>query len=228
MVTRFAPVTAHAQIGHRTVKWLGTAALTVLATGCGSLSGFGGGSSLSCGLPDGVRCESVSATYDEALKQTLPAQRRRAGGLAGRTDAAEDAPGAEGVNASTVRGDVAPRLVAASFQPLRSQSRVARVWIKSWEDADGDLHDQSYVYMPIEEGRWMVDHYQRTTREAFLSQPPVTLGSGVAKSPAKANGTAASSKAIQAQPVKQPAPTGPGGGSAAAVANHQAGAKRAP
>ena len=51
--------------------------------------------------------------------------------------------------------------------PLRSPARVLRLWVKPWEDADGDLMDQVYVYVPVDNGRWLVDHAQRQIRDAY-------------------------------------------------------------
>jgi len=56
---------------------------------------------------------------------------------------------------------------AYTSMPLRSPARVLRLWVKPWEDADGDLMDQVYVYVPVDNGRWLVDHTQRQIRDAY-------------------------------------------------------------
>ena len=58
-------------------------------------------------------------------------------------------------------------LAAYTSMPLRSPARVLRLWVKPWEDADGDLMDQVYVYVPVDNGRWLVDHTQRQIRDAY-------------------------------------------------------------
>jgi hypothetical protein len=50
---------------------------------------------------------------------------------------------------------------------LRSQARLLRLWIKPWEDADGDLYDQGYVYVQVDNGQWLIDHVQRQIRDAY-------------------------------------------------------------
>ncbi len=139
---------------------LGPAALLLsgLLAGC---SGLGGGSSLTCKLPDGARCDSVSNTYSESTRGELPGQRKR--------NAYEGAPAAP--SGTSQRGEggqlyADPRFTQMGM-PLRSQPRIVRVWIKPWEDSDGDLHDQTFVYLPVDEGKWMVDHKQREVREAY-------------------------------------------------------------
>jgi conjugal transfer pilus assembly protein TraV len=58
---------------------------------------------------------------------------------------------------------------------LRSQARLLRLWIKPWEDADGDLYDQGYVYVRVDNGQWLIDHVQRQIRDAYapLKAPPI-------------------------------------------------------
>jgi conjugal transfer pilus assembly protein TraV len=76
--------------------------------------------------------------------------------------------------------------------PLRSPARVLRLWIKPWEDSDGDLHSQSYVYVPIDAGRWLIDHYRAPSRAAYA--------------PVKAPRSAARAAATQGFPVTLDAP----------------------
>ena len=40
--------------------------------------------------------------------------------------------------------------------PIRTPSRVMRVWIAPWEDAEGDLMVSNYVYTELEPRRWMI------------------------------------------------------------------------
>ncbi|MGE5813397.1 MAG: TraV family lipoprotein, partial [Acidobacteriota bacterium] len=52
-----------------------------------------------------------------------------------------------------------------------------RLWIKPWEDSDGDLHSPSYVYVPIDAGRWLIDHTPRPERSAYAPiKAPGSLG----------------------------------------------------
>lgn len=128
--------------------------------GCMSLSGLSGSSSYACRAPDGVTCQSVSGTYANAVANNLPAQRARATPAAA-PEPAPPAPAASTPGTRSVPSDIAPAL------PLRSAPRILRLWFKPWEDADRDLYDQGYVYVQVDGGRWLVDHAQRTIREAY-------------------------------------------------------------
>ena len=70
---------------------------------------------------------------------------------------------------------------------LRAQGRVLRMWYKPWEDLDGALHDQGYVYVQIDNGRWLVDHAQRQIRDAYMPvRPPRNTAAASAQTDASA------------------------------------------
>ncbi len=174
--------------------WIASTVLACVAlSGC-SITGFGGGSSLSCGLPDGVRCDSVSNTYTQSSRGELPGQTKGLFGSKSPGVSREQAlhEGTRSLGAPAVAESIAPALhrTSPSAMPIRSQARVLRVWIKPWEDSDGDLHDQSFVYLPLEEGRWLLDRKQREIREAYAPvRPSNALSSTNAPSPRVAVGS---------------------------------------
>jgi len=149
--------------------------VAIVLGGCANMSGIGGTSEYSCKAPQGVQCDSVSGNYYNSLQNNLPSQRggtatppqnaAPAGAAAARPAAATQlaALTSNVIPASTARHPPA----AYTTMPLRSAARVLRLWVKPWEDADGDLMDQTYVYVPIDNGRWLVDHSQRRIREAY-------------------------------------------------------------
>lgn len=149
---------------------LSACALVVLA-GCVNMSGLDGTSEYACKAPQGVQCDSVSGNYYNAVQNNLPSQRPGRG----RDAAAEKARGTGAPTTPTETRPAGPLRTAqadaagsgAIAVPLRSQSRVLRLWFKPWEDADHDLYDQGYVYVQIESGRWQVDHAQRRIRDAY-------------------------------------------------------------
>lgn len=156
-------------------------------SGCASMSGIGGSSQYGCKAPDGVRCESVSGNYHNALKNNLPSQRR---------DPQRSSQPAKlqsvGTASSEMRGvalSAASRVAVGqdgNALPLRSQPRVLRLWYKPWEDADRDLYDQGYVYVQIDAGRWLIDHAAKQTRDAYMPVRPPRVVSSPDRGPASA------------------------------------------
>jgi conjugal transfer pilus assembly protein TraV len=145
--------------------------------GCASIAGVGGSAEFGCKAPVGVKCDSVSGNYYNAVQQNLPSQ-QKSGGSASENNVAPSLmdqivgkPGRpvsshnEGLpnRATVTRVATTPEANA----PLRSPPRVLRLWIKPWEDSDGDLHTQSYVYVPIDSGRWLIDHRVLPMRDVY-------------------------------------------------------------
>ena len=51
--------------------------------------------------------------------------------------------------------------------PLRSAPRVMRVWIAPYEDADGDLNDQKFLYVQVDSGAWNIEHQRELATRRF-------------------------------------------------------------
>jgi conjugal transfer pilus assembly protein TraV len=146
--------------------------------GCASLAGVGGSAEFGCKAPVGVKCDSVSGTYYNALQQNLPSQQKGPSATPEPSLAPPPMDQRMGKRAaplaytrnSAARANMTMATPAATQElnaPLRSAPRVLRLWIKHWEDSDGDLHSQSYVYVPIDAGRWLIDHYRPSPRQAY-------------------------------------------------------------
>jgi len=174
------------------------AVLSLLMVGCGNMSGLGGSEQYGCKAPAGVQCQSVSGNYYNSVRGTtrLPAV----------GTGAQLVPSAPLIKASLGRRENLPidhATVGAGYepQPLRSSPRILRLWIKPWEDADHDLIDQSYVYVRVDQGKWMLDHVQRQVREAYAPLRAPTKEAGAAASAPSTSPAAQSSGAPQALPL---------------------------
>jgi conjugal transfer pilus assembly protein TraV len=129
---------------------------------CANISGLGGSSEYGCKAPQGVRCESVSGNYYNAIKNNLPAQRERR-----ETNAAPRTMATHAESAVAAKAPTLGKTTTDTAAPLRAQARVLRLWFKPWEDADRDLYDQGFVYVQIDNGRWLIDHMQQRIRDAY-------------------------------------------------------------
>lgn len=124
-------------------------------SGCSSMSGLDAQTSFSCKAPEGVQCESMEGVYANAMQHNLPGQRVNSGKNAGAAPA--ELKAGSGVLTRPIY----------SGTPIRSAPRVLRIWFAPWEDSDGDLHDQSYVYLPVDNGRWLVEHNRRRIQDTY-------------------------------------------------------------
>lgn len=195
-------------------------------SGCVNLSGLSGETQYACAAPEGVACQSVSGTYANAIHQNLPSQRRAA---AGKTQIGEGSgqradQSLMGVNKPAptrqpIRPGIAPTAQAEPTQAdpdgltlgaLRSQVRVLRLWTKPWEDADGDLWDQGYVYVQIDDGQWQIDHVQQQIRDRYAPlRPPPSALSTPSAAPAPSSSSAATQADDGADASDTPAPQRP-------------------
>jgi conjugal transfer pilus assembly protein TraV len=66
-------------------------------------------------------------------------------------------------------GYFSPRDLATpnSGDPIRMPPLVLRVWIAPWEDTDGDLHDQHYLYTVVHQGKWLIETNHQQIRDAY-------------------------------------------------------------
>jgi conjugal transfer pilus assembly protein TraV len=144
--------------------FLAILAISLVMAGC-STTGFTGldaDNKFKCKAPEGVSCTSVSGVYANASQKKLPSQ-------AG--DSPSPAPGASSGPAGPAQegGTFSPKdlTTPTSGDPIRIPPLVLRVWIAPWEDVEGDLHDQHYVYALVRDGRWMIEANQERIREEF-------------------------------------------------------------
>lgn len=132
----------------------------VILTGCAStMSGLDGEAKFSCKAPDGVTCASLSGVYANAVANNLPSLRK-------------DQARGEAETETRQRAEDRPLITGKapdSGMPIRSAPRVLRIWIAPFEDSEGDLHDQSYIYVVADPGRWLIEHNQK--RIASRYQP---------------------------------------------------------
>ncbi len=162
--------------------------LTASLTGCFNMSGLSGSTdSFSCKAPEGIACASVSGTYANA--HAAPSQ----------AAVATPAP-----------SETRNRATLSSGDAIRSQPRVLRIWVAPWEDSDGDLHDQSMLYLTVDAGRWRIEHNRSRIRKEFSptppvpSQPPIAMEKSVVQPEMSAAPPAAPTPQPDASPIATP------------------------
>lgn len=168
---------------------------------CMNMSGLGGDSKYACKAPDGVACDSVSGTYANAIHNNLPSQQTRRSARHQKEGSEESPSPTLGRPISSTTANAPGMAVTPS--PLRTHARILRLWIKPWEDADGDLYDQGYVYVQVDNGQWQIDHVQRQIRDTYapLKPPPKAATEAIAEPGA---GTPSPLPMLQRPPLSGP------------------------
>ncbi|MES2353145.1 MAG: TraV family lipoprotein [Pseudomonadota bacterium] len=169
-----------------------TALFLPLVTSCASsLSGVGGSDTFACKAPPGTTCTSVAGVYANAVANNLPGQAQRPKAI---KSASANATSTEVfARSSTVKR--APGVGSA----IRSDPRILRIWLAPWEDSEGDLHDQAYVYVTVDSGKWLIEHNRAPIRRDFAPlklreqsvqmKPTTHSASGSETTPSKSNET---------------------------------------
>lgn len=143
-IYRSRTVASHS-LASRPMRYAASLTGVLILTGCAI-----GKSEFTCsGIPEGVSCLSASEVY-EASKHTD-------GPVTGNPEN-QDQPEQERQGAA----DPGPRPLAMVPEiidgalPLRTPSRVMRIWIAPWEAEDSDLHLTKLIYTEIEPRRWTI------------------------------------------------------------------------
>lgn len=174
--------------------------LTSALAGCADMSGLGASSKFNCHAPEGIPCMSVSGIDANQRAGTLPLLRPEA------------APAmAAAVASAPARLQGPQRLLPVGA--IRSEPAVVRVWIAPWQDSDGDLNDEGYLYMQVDSGRWLIEHNRARIQRAFApaagaareSGPMATATAAPASAPPSASARMpAVNRAMQSGPATQP------------------------
>lgn len=176
---------AHAR---RVTTLLAGVVLTITLVGCADMSGLGAASKFNCHAPEGIPCMSVSGIDANQRAGTLPLLRPESALAMAAAAASASAP---------ARPQGPQRLLPAGA--IRSDPAVVRVWIAPWQDSDGDLNDEGYLYMQVDSGRWLIEHNRSRIQRAFAP------AAAARESGSTAAAAAAPASAPAAAPARMPA-----------------------
>ncbi len=106
------------------------------------LAGCAGSPKYACGVPEGVGCRPVGEIYEASVAGVLPGKR--------------NAPSHEATEDGRRAADTSVIATIQPGDPLLTRPRHIRVWIDRWEDQAGDLHDETYLYLRLDNGAWRI------------------------------------------------------------------------
>lgn len=172
----------------------------LLLSGCGSLTGFSNAKTdFACAdLSGGPSCRNISQVYEENNPTTpvvlaaseedfvqpffepnLPKE-----ALEPKTEPSA-ASGAQASDVSAVER-TSDFVTIVPARPWRKPETVLRVWLAPFHDKLGDLHDQRYLYVRLENGGWTTDSVNELVSSSRLSKPVYPLSSEQSKDPNEA------------------------------------------
>jgi conjugal transfer pilus assembly protein TraV len=170
----------------KALKLLGLLGCTAIISGCASVaSPYGGESSFSCSAKymEGVPCDSISGTAknyeDGKLKWQRKDDQSAPSSINEMRSTAQQlpiqGPIQEGRSSGPDSEKLSPRNLSAISTgfPLRTPDRVLRIWVAPYEDEEGALNDQKYVYLTVEKGSWKIEANRKAIQVPFKQTYPL-------------------------------------------------------
>jgi conjugal transfer pilus assembly protein TraV len=133
------------------------------------LSGCAVKGEYTCGVPNnGVRCQPMNDTHDQLYDGTLNSLHVEPFPEDSSDEYAEYDSDTFYMNESgsnkRTRDSIPAHLSLPSIatiqskQAILSQPREMRIWFDRFTDPDGDLHDESFVFIRLDNGHWVIDN----------------------------------------------------------------------
>ena len=137
----------------------------VLISGCASPR-------YACGVPDGIGCKPLSEVHrmakDGSLKMRAAPSNRDEPETKNATRARSDVEKLAGRETSDIQTEspsaqVIPQQPATEIvtvtpgTPILIPPKTMRVWVARWPDEDGTLHDETYLYLKLDNGHWVME-----------------------------------------------------------------------
>ena len=123
-----------------------------------------------CGVPNnGVRCQPMNDTHEQLYNGSLSSLHVAPFPEDDESNKYDD----ENTEGSIFYADQSPSIqhksaqrpstlasiqTIASKQAILSQPREIRVWFDRFTDPDGDLHDESFMFIRLDNGHWVIDN----------------------------------------------------------------------
>ena len=189
-------------------------------SGCaGTVSTYGGESSFKCAakFDDGVPCDSISGTAENFSAGNLSWQRQNGQGatapgsansadeISAKMKALRDLPpvlgaATPGNTSGPAHEKLSPRQLPtlSTGMPLRIPERILRIWVAPYEDEEGALNDQKYIYLTVQKGAWQVEANKLNVQRNYKQIYPLGRTSNQVKDAAGIQRATARSQAQRA------------------------------
>ena len=190
----------------RTLAFCGlVATIPAILSGCASaVSAYGGESTFNCAakFEEGMPCDSISGTATNYSSGNLKWQRKdgapaNPSEVVATLQATAMQPPVLGNPLPAVESGlpvekISPRQMASpSFgMPVRIPERVLRIWMAPYEDEEGALNDQKYVYLTVQRGAWQLEANKPVTQQPYKQIFPLGRAKTEREEPMESRATA--------------------------------------
>ena len=138
---------------------------TLIISGCASPK-------YACGVPNGIGCKPLSEVHrmakDGTLKMRAAPNNRDEPETKNSNHARSDVEKLAGRDSTSSKDDQPPAqalpqqpntevVTVTPSAPILIPPKTMRVWVARWPDEDGTLHDETYLYLKLDNGKWLVE-----------------------------------------------------------------------
>jgi len=123
----------------------------MIAVGLLSLTGCA--TKYPCQEPGGISCQPVSEIYAKSNYNNKESQASMKKGKYSKKELKYS---------STVEAN----------QPVRTENKTIRIWFAPWVDNKDVFHDQSFVYLVVDRGRWLIEEERSRLINKYKAKKP--------------------------------------------------------
>lgn len=131
--------------------------LSVFVVGCSTNQKY------SCGLPDGKKCQSMDETYDQIMNDEIAMQKVPILNNESRSKKyfhGIDDDDNEYLKDRKQTNNVIVKPVIKMIEPgspIITAPRIQKIWFNTWTDEDKDVHSEQYIFLRLDNGKWLID-----------------------------------------------------------------------
>lgn len=134
-------------------------------SGCSTIHG-----NYACGVPGGVTCKSLNEVYNDTNGRLAPPEKPPSDNDKKSDDKDKKAEQESAYKSTLLTGQAINLPKIEPGQPLRVEPRLLRIWYAPWEDSDRVFHDQSFAYVVVDDGRWLLSQNRNQMEMSWRSR----------------------------------------------------------
>lgn len=149
-------------------------------SGCANFTGLDAKADFACAAPEGVSCSSMAGVYANMGRASTSAKSKNEGeeeyaylggtNYAERNKAGTDQYGRRPMTYSQTSGI-----------PIRTQPQIMKIWLAPWQSQDRTFYDQSYAYIVVNHGDWILAHNRNNIIDEYAPVTQGVVGSGTSR-----------------------------------------------
>ena len=153
-------------------KLLLLTAISTIITGCSTFTGLNAKSDFACAAPAGYSCTSMTGVYANLKNPKVQIGKKTT--YLGESDNQNNKYLPRSKVGLDKYGRPPMTLGESTGIPIRTEPQIMRIWVAPWESSDRTFYDQSFVYVVVDYGDWILAHNKNNIIDQYS---PIDLNS---------------------------------------------------